>query len=152
MMGRPMARLTDQQERMMMQAGVVFCLCWLYMIGEVTAKYLDQKNSKFILSLEVFSSELSKLSKLTLLYRRGALSAPLRFWSLEPSRVLMLTQFIYDMQNWFHEKKSIFFQDFDSKNFHVYFTCQYHVANIQRHNIRTHISASSGQNQSGKKF
>ena len=40
MMGRPMARLVAQQARITMKAGEVLCLCWLYRMGEVTAKNL----------------------------------------------------------------------------------------------------------------
>ena len=41
MMGRPMARLVAQQARITMKAGEVLCLCWLYRMGEVTAKNLS---------------------------------------------------------------------------------------------------------------
>ena len=41
MMGRPMARLVAQQTRITVKAGEVLCLCWLYRMGEVTAKNLS---------------------------------------------------------------------------------------------------------------
>ena len=40
MMGRLMARLEAQHRRMITLAGVVLCRCWLYRMGEVTAKNL----------------------------------------------------------------------------------------------------------------
>ena len=42
MMGRLMARLEAQHRRMITLAGVVLCRCWLYRMGEVTAKNLSR--------------------------------------------------------------------------------------------------------------
>ena len=40
MMGRPMARLEAQHARIAAKPGMVLCRCWLYRMGEVTAKNL----------------------------------------------------------------------------------------------------------------
>ena len=37
-----MASERVQQSRMTTLAGLVLCLCWLYRMGEVTAKYLSR--------------------------------------------------------------------------------------------------------------
>ena len=38
MMGSPMASERVQQSRITILAGLVLCRCWLYMMGEVTAR------------------------------------------------------------------------------------------------------------------
>ena len=42
MMGSPMASDKVQQRRITILAGLVLCLCWLYMMGSVTARYLSR--------------------------------------------------------------------------------------------------------------
>ena len=53
MMGRPMARLVAQQTRITVKAGEVLCLCWLYRMGEVTAKNLSTEMATRWKMLEV---------------------------------------------------------------------------------------------------